>query len=147
MRTQRRMCSTWMKLASVGISKPITRWQPISWKAGRSTKSASLLPFVQTQTAVKRFRWRSWANIWIHVVSKVLTAICWAPIIMPMQSRGWPRTSFDSGYWTLITGCKVAKSSFCWTTARATSPWRSLRRWTWSFATPAFFTCRQTWPR
>jgi hypothetical protein len=43
-----------------------------------------------------------------------------------MQRRGWPRTSFDSGCWTLIAGCKVAKSSFCWTTARATSPWRSL---------------------
>jgi hypothetical protein len=47
----------------------------------------------------------------------------------------------------LIAGCKVAKSSFCWTTAWATSPWRSLWRWTWSFATPAFSTCRQTWPR
>ncbi len=49
MRTQRRMCSTWMKLASVGISKPTTRWQPISWKAGRSTRSASLLSFAQTR--------------------------------------------------------------------------------------------------
>ncbi len=96
MRTQRRTCSTWRKLPSIGVSKPITRWQPINWKAGRSTRSASLLSFAQTRTAAERFRWRSWASTWIHVVSRVSTAIRWAPVITLMQRRGWPRTSFDS---------------------------------------------------
>ncbi len=143
MRMQRRTCSTWMKLASVGVSKPITWWQPISWKVGILTRSASLLSFAQTRTTMRRFCWRSSTSTWIHVVSRVSTAIRWAPVITPMQKHGWHRTFFDSGCWILITGCKVAKSSFCWTTAWATSgPWKSLRRWMWSFATAVFSTCR-----